>query len=81
MSADIFHAVCQALGHDPSRVLSVRMNSRLVVVTTIDPAGHLRTVTCPPSDAGSSPPPAADGAPVSDAGDEPSSAGARRGPT
>ncbi len=78
MSADIFDAVCQALGHDPSRVLSVRMNPHLVVVTTLDTAGHLCTVTCPPPDAGSSPLPAADGAPVSDAGDQSSSAGPTR---
>jgi hypothetical protein len=81
MSADIFDAVCQALGHDPGRVLSVRMNPRLVVVTTIDPAGHLCTVTCAPSDAGSCASPAGDGAPALDAGSGSSGAGVHPGPT
>ena len=81
MGADIFDAVCQALGHDTGTVLSIRMNLRLVVVTAIDPAGHLCTVTCAPSDAGSCAPPAGDGAPSPDAGSGSSGAGVRPGPT
>ena len=81
MGADVFDAVRQALGHDPGRVLGVRMNPRLVVVTTIDPAGHLSTVTCAPSDAASCAPPTGDGAPSPDAGSGSSGAGVRPGPT
>ena len=81
MSAGIVDVVCQALGHDPSRVLSVRMDPDPVVVTTVDAAGYLRTVTSAPSDAGPCPPPSGDGAPSPDAGSWSSGAGVRPGST
>ena len=81
MSAGIVDVVCQALGHDPSRVMSVRMDPDPVVVTTVDTAGYLRTVTSAPSDAGRCPLPSGDGAPSPDAGSRSSGAEVCAGPT
>jgi hypothetical protein len=45
MRADLFDEICQELGYEPDRVLSVRVTSGKAVVVFTDASGDLRRAT------------------------------------
>jgi hypothetical protein len=48
METGLFQLVCEHMGYDPADVLSVRLNSRRVVVVATDASGQLVSTTYPP---------------------------------
>jgi hypothetical protein len=47
METGLFQLVCEHMGYDPADVLSVRLNSRRVVVVATDASGEMVSNTYP----------------------------------
>lgn len=52
MSLDVFRALCERLGYDPTSVLSVRVNPRQVVVVAKNEVGELHVTNYEQADSG-----------------------------